>query len=327
MNRATIKQTPEDFYVAEVLDFPLTGEGEHLWCYVEKTGMNTAFLKREWARLLECPGKLISHSGLKDRHARTRQWLCLPAKDAEGLPDQGEQWRIVERKLHQKKLRIGTHRSNDFTLVLRDVVGDRDAMEEKLARTAELGFANAFGAQRFGHNNIERAMKWVAREQLPKKRDERAQTLSTLRALLFNAELQTRLTQNTAHSLLVGDYAMLCGSNSFFMVEEVDEALRTRLAEGDIVPAGVLPGKSKAQYEGAAQQVRALAYTDYEAAVSYLQRFSDQDCRALTVRAQNLSWQWLDEHTLQLSFNLPRGSFATALLEDVFDQVIDASSP
>ena len=41
--RATLKQSPADFRVAEQIDFPLTGHGEHLWCYVEKTGLNTAF--------------------------------------------------------------------------------------------------------------------------------------------------------------------------------------------------------------------------------------------------------------------------------------------
>ena len=77
--RATLKQSPADFRVAEQIDFPLTGHGEHLWCYVEKTGLNTAWLKREWARLTDCPPKDIAHSGLKDRHAITRQWLSLPA--------------------------------------------------------------------------------------------------------------------------------------------------------------------------------------------------------------------------------------------------------
>ena len=88
--RATLKQSPADFRVAEQIDFPLTGHGEHLWCYVEKTGLNTAWLKREWARLSGCAQKDIAHSGLKDRHAITRQWLSLPAKYSTQLPDSGD---------------------------------------------------------------------------------------------------------------------------------------------------------------------------------------------------------------------------------------------
>ena len=117
--RATLKQHPADFRVAEQIDFPLTGHGEHLWCYAEKTGLNTAWLKREWARLTGCPQKDIAHSGLKDRHAITRQWLSLPAKYGAQLPDSGDGWHILERQLNERKLRVGAHRHNQFAITLR----------------------------------------------------------------------------------------------------------------------------------------------------------------------------------------------------------------
>lgn len=324
---ATIKTSNQDFIVDELIDFPLTGDGEHLWCYVEKSAMNTAYLQREWARLLNCPVKLISHSGLKDRHAVTRQWLCLPAKQAVGLPEQGENWRIISRSLHQKKLRIGTHRRNAFTLRLRALVGDHAEIEARLSQVAERGFANAFGAQRFGRNNLDRAQQWVARGVLPKKRDERAQTLSTLRAHLFNLELHTRLAQDCAFSLCTGDQAMLTGSHSHFTVEAVTDDLRTRCTNGDIAPAGLLAGKMKqAEPDGVAQAIRAQAYRGQEAVVAYLQQHCDADYRALVVRPTALRWQWLADDALELHFTLPRGSFATALLDAVFDTVVDAAA-
>ncbi|MBV7434687.1 tRNA pseudouridine(13) synthase TruD [Cardiobacteriaceae bacterium TAE3-ERU3] len=320
---AVIKTKPEDFVVDEIIDFPLSGDGEHLWCYVEKRGMNTAFLKREWSRLLDCPGKLISHSGLKDRHAVTRQWLCLPARDAVGLPDSGEGWQIIEHGLHQKKLRIGTHRRNNFTLYLRQVSGDKATIDQRLAQIKAQGFANSFGEQRFGRNNLDRALRWVERSSLPKKRDERAQTLSTLRAWLFNLELEARRELGNAGSLVDGDYAMLAGSNSHFIVKHIDEELLARCASGDIAPAGILVGKSKQQASGRAQAIRKQAYAGHEAAVDYLQHHCDQDCRALVVQPSDMSHEWLDNDELRLSFSLPRGSFATALLADVFDELHD----
>lgn len=320
---AVIKANPEDFVVHEVIDFPLSGDGEHLWCYVEKRGMNTAFLKREWSRLLNCPAKLISHSGLKDRHAVTRQWLCLPARDAVGLPDHGDGWQIIERGLHQKKLRIGTHRRNNFILHLRGVSGDKNTIEQCLAQIKACGFANGFGSQRFGRNNLERALRWVARGNLPKKRDERAQTLSTLRAWLFNLELDARRSLGNADSLVDGDYAMLAGSNSHFIVEHVDGELLARCASGDIAPAGILVGKSKQRVSGHAQAIREQAYAGHEAVVDYLQQHCDQDCRALVVHPTDMSNEWLADDELRLSFSLPRGSFATALLADIFDEVRD----
>ena len=243
--RATLKQSPADFRVAEQIDFPLTGHGEHLWCYVEKTSLNTAWLKREWARLTDCPPKDIAHSGLKDRHAITRQWLSLPAKYGAQLPDSGDGWQILERQQNERKLRVGAHRYNQFAITLRDIDADRASIEAALAALARDGFPNHFGDQRFGHTNRDKAQRWVERGQLPKKHDERAQVLSTLRADAYNAQLDARLAAATLHAPQPGDRAMLAGSNSHFTIETVDDALLARLASGDIALGGWLPGKEK----------------------------------------------------------------------------------
>lgn len=38
LGSAVLKATAEDFQVDEALDIPLTGDGEHLWLWVEKRG-------------------------------------------------------------------------------------------------------------------------------------------------------------------------------------------------------------------------------------------------------------------------------------------------
>ena len=319
MNRptATIKQQPADFRVAEQLGFTPSGQGEHLWCYVEKTGLNTACLKREWARLLGCAQKDIAHSGLKDRHAVTCQWLSLPAKYGANLPDSGEGWRILERQRNERKLRIGTHRANAFTLLLREVEGGRAVMDAALAALVRDGFANTFGEQRFGHHNLLKARRWVERGELPKKHDERALVLSTLRADCFNAQLAARVAADTLHTPQAGDRAMLRGSNSHFLIENVDETLRQRLRSGDIALGGWLPGKEKNPLPPATQTWLDHADAATQAAVAYLERHADSGWRALTAHADNLHHDWQDERTLLLSFTLPRGSYATALLASI----------
>ncbi|MFC0034929.1 tRNA pseudouridine(13) synthase TruD [Cardiobacterium valvarum] len=321
---ATIKQQPDDFQVAELLGFTPSGQGEHLWCYVEKTGLNTAYLKREWARLLGCTQKDIAHSGLKDRHAVTCQWLSLPAKYGPNLPDSGEGWRILTRAHNDRKLRIGTHRANEFTLILRDVQGERAAIDHALATLAHDGFANLFGEQRFGHHNLQKARHWVERGELPKKHDERALVLSTLRADCFNAQLQARMAADTLHTPQAGDRALLRGSNSHFLIDNVDDALLERLRSGDIALGGWLPGKENKPLPPATQTWLDGADTATRSAVHYLCRHADSGWRAFTARAQNLHHDWLDAHTLLLSFTLPRGSYATALLAAVFT-IFDAA--
>src|SRR5690606_8404804 len=77
-----LKRVAEDFQVDEVLDIPLSGEGEHLWLWVEKRGLNTEESARRLARAAGVPLRAISYAGLKDRQALTRQWfsLHLPGK-------------------------------------------------------------------------------------------------------------------------------------------------------------------------------------------------------------------------------------------------------
>lgn len=79
---AVLKAVAEDFQVDEVLEIPLSGEGEHLWLWVEKRGLNTEEAARRLGRAAGVQQKNVSYAGLKDRQALTRQWfsLHLPGK-------------------------------------------------------------------------------------------------------------------------------------------------------------------------------------------------------------------------------------------------------
>lgn len=320
--RATIRSQPADFQVLEIMNIPWSGDGEHLWLSVEKTAMNTQWLKKTLAQESGCPLRDIAHSGLKDRHAITRQWLSLPWKYGDTLPGSGDGWRILERQRHHKKLRIATHRANRFILTLRHIESNRDNLEQALANVRDHGFANAFGNQRFGHDNLARARAWAARGTLPKDRDERGRVLSVLRAHLFNRELDARGA--SARAILTGDRAMLSGSHSHFAVTDVDDSLRQRAASGDIAPGGWLPGKGETPLAGDAGHIRAQILAEEREILAYLQAHADSDWRPMWLRARDLSWQWQDSATLTLDFTLPAGAFATTLLDALFT-VEDAS--
>ena len=206
----------------------------------------------------------------------------------------------------------------NLPLILRDVQGERAAIDHALAALAHDGFANLFGDQRFGHHNLQKARHWVERGELPKKHDERALVLSVLRADCFNAQLQARMAANTLHTPQAGDRALLRGSNSHFLIESVDETLLERLHSGDIALGGWLPGKENKPLPPATKTWLDNADAATQAAVHYLCRHADSGWRAFTARAQNLHHDWQDAHTLSLTFTLPRGSYATALLAALF---------
>ena len=68
-----IKSCPEDFVVNEQLGFDLNGSGEHLFLYVQKRLLTTHELIELLAKIIGIPARQIGYSGLKDKHAVTRQ--------------------------------------------------------------------------------------------------------------------------------------------------------------------------------------------------------------------------------------------------------------
>src|SRR3546814_14160439 len=75
---ATIRTSPEDFFVEEIDAFAASGAGEHLLLAIEKRGINTAFaakLLAQWAGVGE---PAIGCAELKDRHAVNRQRFSVP---------------------------------------------------------------------------------------------------------------------------------------------------------------------------------------------------------------------------------------------------------
>ncbi|HET8707128.1 MAG TPA: tRNA pseudouridine(13) synthase TruD, partial [Pseudomonadales bacterium] len=150
---ATIKKTPEDFVVSEILGFEPSGEGEHVLLWIEKAGFNSEYLAKKIAKLAGVKPFDVGYCGMKDRHAVTRQWYSvhLPGKPA---PDwrhlEGTTLKVLRAERHNKKLKRGIHEGNHFEIILRDIQGDKAHIETLLLKTKEQGTPNYFGPQRFG---------------------------------------------------------------------------------------------------------------------------------------------------------------------------------
>ncbi|HBO8979028.1 TPA: tRNA pseudouridine(13) synthase TruD, partial [Pseudomonas aeruginosa] len=131
---AVLKAVAEDFQVDEVLDIPLSGEGEHLWLWVEKRGLNTEEAARRLGRAAGVQQKNVSYAGLKDRQALTRQWfsLHLPGKaDPDLGAAEGADLRILRRTRHSRKLQRGAHAANGFTLRLTGLRAERALLDAR----------------------------------------------------------------------------------------------------------------------------------------------------------------------------------------------------
>ena len=142
-----IRREPEDFVVDEILGFEPEGTGNHGLLVVEKRGANTGWVAAQLARHAGVAVRDVGFSGHKDRHALTTQAYSLPLPVlfdvARCLEWQGEGYAVRAAHRHGRKLRPGSHRANRFELRIRDLRGDRGAIEasprgDPRARRAEL---------------------------------------------------------------------------------------------------------------------------------------------------------------------------------------------
>lgn len=318
-NTALLRRSPQDFQVIEQIDIEHSGEGEHLWIELEKTGLTTPQIASRLASHFAIQVRDVGYSGLKDRQAVTRQWFSVPTPgDGMDLPElPGVTWLQCQR--HSRKLRRGAHTGNAFVLRLHEFRGDAAITEAALIRVRDTGFPNYFGDQRFAHGrNLEAARRLFDGARL--KRPARSMALSAARAMLFNEVLHERVASGSWNQLLAGEAVMLDGSHSVFPMPQAPaerEALAQRLAAFDVHPSGPLPGTGSVVCSAEAQALESQVCARHPEFIDGLHRFGvKQARRALRVKPRALAWCWPTQDSLLLEFSLPTGVFATALLRE-----------
>ena len=328
---ARIRTTPEDFRVEEIDAFEPAGEGEHLLLTIEKRGLNTAAVAQRLAEWAGLPEMAIGYAGMKDRHAVTRQRFSvhLPRRVAPDMAllqpvdpgsASGPSLRVLDAAWHNRKLPRGALAGNRFALVLRDVQGERAAIDARLAQIAARGLPNWFGEQRFGREggNVAAALSMFAGRRV--RRDQRSILLSAARSELFNRVLAARVRDASWDQGLDGEVWMLSGSRSVFGPEPWGEVLAERLARFDIHPSGPLWGAGELRSRGKSEERELAALQDDDAIVlrAGLEAAGvKQERRALRLVAEGLAWQWQEDSVLCLEFSLPPGCYATALLQEL----------
>lgn len=326
--QARYRVAAEDFGVEELPAFEPDGAGEHLLLTVTKRGMNTAHLVRRIAQWAGVHERDVGYAGLKDRHAVTTQRFSVqlpgrPDPDIAGLELEGdrESVRVLDARRHSRKLARGALDGNRFTLVLREVRGDRTEIETRLQAIADHGVPNYFGVQRFGHGggNLDKALAMFAGRRVG--REQRSLLLSAARSRLFNQLLAARVRDgNWAVGLPEGEVWMLDGSRSVFGPQALDPELAGRLQRFDIHATGPLWGRGILRTTDAAQALELDALADPQSL-----RLREgleaaglkQERRALRLRPAALAWCWLSDDVLELSFALPPGTYATSVLAEL----------
>lgn len=317
------KQQNKDFEVTEDLGFELKGDGEHVLVYLQKSDCNTVFVAEQLAKYVGISAKFVSYAGLKDRQAITKQWFSLhmpgqQTPDFSNFDLPGCQILNVTR--HNKKLKIGALKGNNFIITLRKLTNKRE-LESKLALIKQHGVPNYFGEQRFGHeqNNIMQAIKWAKGEISVKNRKKRSFYLSAARSAIFNDIVSQRIGSNLHQTVLSGDILQFAQRESWFVAQDEElPVLQQRLLSGEINLTAPMVGNSPFGTISQALEFEQNCLQHWSIFWDLLKKEQVETARrSILLRPEGLYWQWLDNESLQICFYLPAGCYATSVLREL----------
>jgi len=349
----TIKAIPEDFVVEEIPSYEPSGEGDHLFLWVEKRGVAAEELTRHIAKSLDISTGDVGVAGMKDRHAITRQFVSVPNAVADRVNAvNASDVQVLSVRRHTQKLRTGHLRGNRFRVLVRDVPPNAEQLAAPvLDAMRRHGMPNFFGEQRFGRDQeTVRLGVQMLRGELrsppvhwSRKRFLKKLALSAAQALLFNRYLTRRMADGLLHTVLDGDVMFKLvqkGDRSnlperpegcfaqigpvpfletggiFYVTDRAAE--QARFDARETIHAGPIFGKKTfpAHAEALARESAILAESDITAAQlrSFGPLLSGTRRRNL-VYVDDLAITPLP-HGLEFRFSLPAGSYATVVLSE-----------
>jgi len=335
------RQSARDFVVDEIPLYPFSGEGEHLVLHVRKKNLSTWQMLDIFSNHLGIKGRDIGYAGLKDKNAQTKQYISIPKQYEPMLENfEHEGIKILEKQYHNNKIRIGHLKGNRFFIRLKKV-NPTSAMkiQEALKMIKKNGMPNYFGFQRFG-NDGENYLKGkeILEGTLKEKNKKLHQFyINSYQSYLFNAWLSRRLqisklvesfsAEELAHELSMdkselesmkkqkhpfklmhGDVMMHYPYGKLFHYESDEEC--ERFMKHDISFTGLLSGKRATRAEGFAQTIES-EYDSIEKGIDGARRYG-------WVFPEDIEGQYKEnEAWFELHFTLPKGCYATVLIEEI----------
>ena len=329
----------EDFEVEELSSIAPEGEGHHTYVWLEKRGANTADVALMLAEAARVGVKDVGYAGLKDRHAITRQWFSVLGLDparARVLELPGVT--VLRAERGQRLLRPGMLEGNRFRITVRNLTAARAVSAvETFQEMARRGMPNRFGLQRFGGGgrNIRLGLAVLRGEEQKRYRRTRNFLVSALQSAVFNEVLRRRPVAHDA--LMAGDLVLVHAWDRLEVVSDA-ESEAERLANFQISATGPLFGFKARQPGPRVAHLEHRVLEDFGLGDLYglplprgLRLYGGR--RAVRARVTAASAEVGDD-TLTLRFDLPAGSYATVLLEELFpegftegDRVDDTGDP
>ncbi|WP_040771282.1 tRNA pseudouridine(13) synthase TruD [Novipirellula maiorica] len=319
------KSRPEDFQVEERLGFEPSGDGEHCLVWVEKSERNTNDVATLIAKKLGLRKRLVSHCGMKDNHAITRQWFSIhlpgqPSPTQDDLADDGIRILNVTRNL--RKLHRGSHDGNRFLIRLRECEFSESEAAARWQQISDRGVPNYFGPQRFGRDggNVDQARRFMSGELDVRDRPLRGILISAARSFIFNACVAQRVEQGNWDTPLDGEVFGFTNNRSLVIPGNYrgDEAERVRQKQLELTSP--LWGQGDLLSRDQVKRLEQSVVERHPEIIEGLASFNlQQERRVMRLCPEASRLEWEDSRTLVLRFDLPKGTYATSVLRELAD--------
>lgn len=308
-----------------------SGEGDHLFLWIEKKNISALELLRRVARILKVSRNDIGMAGMKDRHAVTRQWISIPASrnldfDTDLTGPLDNKITILKQKRHQNKLKTGHLKGNKFTIRMRKIEGTNfHELSELVERLNTKGIPNYYGTQRFGIENqtLEMGKRFILREEYIREKRLRRLALSAVQSAVFNITLAERIEGGAFDKALSGDiFAQVLDEGDKRCLAKNLQKDTQRIRNNKCVPTGPMPGvkmtraiEDVGEMEARALKSVGLEWDDFNG----LEKIIRGTRRPLICRPLSSIKVEKIENDIQFIFSLPAGSYATVALAQVLE--------
>jgi tRNA pseudouridine13 synthase len=334
-------QSPRDFVVDEIPLYEFSGEGEHLVLHVRKKNLTTWEMVDIICNTTGCKAKEVGTAGLKDKNALTTQYISVPARIEEAIKTfEHPLIKILSSVRHNNKIRTGHLKGNRFFIRLKKVLPlSALKLDQAIKHISKDGMPNYFGYQRFGNDgdNYKLGREIVEGKRKEKNKKKARLFVSAYQSHLFNLWLSRRIEisrlcsglsanevaevlnldlslvkriQKQPHpfKMLPGDLCMHYPYGKIFYAEDLEEEAKL-FSQKDRAPTGLLPGKKVKKSEDIAHTVE----KEFDTPMN-----EDGTRRYAFVFPEEIDSEYKEDKAwYEMHFTLPKGSYATVLIEEL----------
>ncbi|MEA1982212.1 MAG: tRNA pseudouridine(13) synthase TruD [Campylobacterota bacterium] len=308
------EQNQDDFIVDEI-GVEFKGNGNYAILHIKKVEMTTWDMIAAFSDFLNINAEKIGYAGLKDKHATTTQYISVEARYEKELKKfKHPQIKVIGWTRHTHSIRMGDLIGNRFTINLFEVNQIQAGQIEKLAKKSQkFGLPNYFGYQRFGRDgdSIEQAKEMIEGDLHIEDAKLKKFLISIYQSVYFNEWLVERVLmsreQNAGKFLLLEGDLYLDSKGKLFTPKQPQQK---DFEEHKVVPTGLLCGRGVYRSRDKAGEIEAK-YDDGFLYEKGLRREAIIFPKDINIKYNK------DFDKMNITFTLPKGSYATVFLENI----------